>query len=107
MRPILPLALAVAAALSLGACSRQDQAETRSDLQAAADKTAQAAKDVASSPEVQEVKGDVKDAARDAGAAAKDVAADTKDALRDAGADLKSGAAEAKADLDKHTAPKD
>jgi hypothetical protein len=103
MRHTLPLTLLAIAALQLGACSRQDQAETRSDLQAAADKTAQAAKDVASSPEVQDVKADVKDAAHDAGAAAKDVAADTKDALRGAGAELKSGAAEAKADLDKHT----
>lgn len=102
MPHVLPITLA-AAALSLGACSRQEQAETRSDLQAAADRTAQAARDVAGSPEAQEVKGDVKDAARDAAVAAKDVAADTKDALRAASADLKSGVADAKADLDKST----
>lgn len=99
MRPALPLVMCLA--LSAGACSRHDQAETRSDLQAAADKTAQAAKSVADSPEVSEVKADVKDAAQDAGAAAQDVAADAKDALRDAGVDLKSRATEAKADLDK------
>ena len=103
MRHVLPLALAAAAVLSLGACSRQEQAETHADLKAAADKTTQAAKDVANSPEVQNVKADVKDAAQDAGAAAKDVAADAKDALKDAGAELKSGAADAKSDIDRRT----
>ena len=99
-----PLILALAAcALTLGACSKADQA----DVQAAADKTATNAKDVAQSPEYKAVGADMKDAAQEAGDAAKDAAGDAKVAVAKAGAELKQGAADAKADIDKRTdAPK-
>lgn len=99
-----PLILVLAvSALTLGACSKADQAQTQADVQAAADKTAAGAKDVAQSPEMKAVGADVKNAAEDAGAAAKDAAGDAKVAVVKAGAELKQGAADAKADLDKHT----
>lgn len=94
MRNVL-IASLFAVGLTATACSPAEQADTKADVQSAADKvkaeTKEAGadiKDMATSPEVKAAGSDIKQAAKDAGALAKNAAGDaareTKAAIHDA-----------------------
>jgi hypothetical protein len=106
MRNIILVGLAVAG-LGLTACSKEDQQQVNEGAQAAADRTADAAKDIASDPDVKEAGAAIADAAKDDAAAVKDVvqdaAAKTSDAADKAADKVKAKAddAQAKADAKK------
>jgi hypothetical protein len=75
MRHFIIITLA-AAGLSLAACSKEDQKQVNEGASVAADKTAAAAKDIASDPEVKQAGTAIADAAKDDAVAVKDAVGD-------------------------------
>lgn len=96
MRKVLIVAVA-ALGLMAAACSKATQEKTSADTKAAAQKTGDAIKDVAASPEMKSVGSDIKAAAHETADAAKDVAGQANAAGKDIAADVKKNTAEAKA----------
>lgn len=100
MRNIILIGLTLAG-LSLTACSKEDQKQVNEGASVAADKTASAARDIVSDPQVKEAGAAIADAAKDDAAAVKDVVSDaadkTSDAADKAAADVKAKADGAKA----------
>jgi len=66
--------LAAGLALALTACSKAERQDTANDVQAAADRVSEEAKQAASSPEVKKVGSEIKEAAGDAGTVVKETA---------------------------------
>jgi hypothetical protein len=96
MRHIIIITLA-AAGLSLAACSKEDQKQVNEGAAVAADKTVDAAKDIASDPEVKQAGAAVADAAKDDAMAVKDVVSDAAAKTSEA-ADKAADKVQAKAD---------
>ncbi len=74
-------------AIAIAGCSKQEAREAGSDVEAAADKVAEEAREAANSPEVKKVGSELKDAAGD-------VAHVTKEAIKGAAQGARSGAAD-------------
>ena len=66
------LALALAAALSLAACTKAEQARTNAEVRDAASDVAQASRKIADSPAVEKAGDALKEAAHDAGTVLED-----------------------------------
>lgn len=77
-------------AVALGACTKQDTHQANAEVQAAADKIGESAKDAANSPEVKKLGSEIKDAAGD-------VAHVTKEAAKGAAQGAREGAAQVEA----------
>ncbi|MDQ0466410.1 CHASE3 domain sensor protein [Caulobacter ginsengisoli] len=99
MRHIILIGLAVAG-VSLTACSKEHQKEVSEGASAAATKIGDAAKDIASDPEVKQAGSAIADAAKDDATAVKDAVGDAADKTSEA-ADKAAADAKAKADADK------
>jgi len=102
MRKVLIVAVA-SLGLMTAACSKATQEKTSEDTKAAAAKTGEAIKDVASSPEMKSVGSDLKAAAHETADAAKDVAGQAKVAGKDIASDVKKNTAEAKEKVQEDT----
>ena len=100
MRNIILIGLAVTG-LGLTACSKEDQKQVNEGASVAADKTADAAKDIATDPQVKQAGAAIADAAKDDAAAVKDVVSDaaakTSDAADKAGDKIQAKADDARA----------
>jgi hypothetical protein len=96
MRQFIIIGLAIAG-LGLTACSKEDQKQVNEGASVAADKTADAAKDIVSDPQVKEAGSAIADAAKDDANAVKDVVQDAADKTSDA-ADKAADKVKAKAD---------
>lgn len=68
------LIAAVGLAFGLTACSKTERQDTANDVQAAADRVGEEARQAAASPEVKKVGAEIKDAAGDVAQVAKDTA---------------------------------
>jgi len=102
MRKVLIVAIA-SLGLMATACTKATQEKASEDTKAAAQKTGDAIKDVAGSPEMKSVGADIKTAAAETADAAKDVAGQAKVAGKDIAADVKKNTAEAKAKVESDT----
>lgn len=100
MKRIILIGLAIAG-LGVTACSKENQKQVNEGASVAADKTADAAKDIVSDPQVKEAGAAIADAAKDDAAAVKDVVSDaaakTSDAADKAGDKIQTKADDAKA----------
>ena len=99
MRHIIIITLA-AAGLSLAACSKEDQKQVNEGASVAADKTAAAAKDIVTDPEVKQAGSAIADAAKDDAAAVKGAVSDAA-AKTSAAADKAADDVKAKADAER------
>ena len=96
MRKLIIVAVATLG-LMASACTKATQDKASEDTKAAAARTGDAIKDVATSPEMKSVGTDIKTAAHETAVAAKDVAGEAKTAGKDIASDVKKDTAEAKA----------
>lgn len=93
MRRFIVIGLAVAG-LGLTACSKENQQQVNEGASVAADKTVDAAKDIASDPDVKQAGAAIADSAKDDATAVKDAVKDAADKTSDA---ADKAAADAKA----------
>ena len=99
MRPLIIIGLALAG-LSLTACSKEDQKQVNEGASAAASKVGDAAKNIASDPDVQQAGSAIAGAAKDDAAAVKDAVGDAAAKTSEA-ADKAQADAKAKVEADK------
>jgi hypothetical protein len=77
-------------ALALSACSKAERQDTTADVQAAADKVGDEAKDAANSPELKKMGAEIKDAAGDAGKVLKETAKGAAQGAREGAAKVEA-----------------
>lgn len=100
--PRITIAACLGLALAVGACSKAEQQDTAGDVQAAADRVGQEAKDAANSPEVKKAGAELKDAAGDAIDVTKSALKGAAEGAREGVAKVESGANETKDENDGH-----
>jgi hypothetical protein len=77
-------------AIALSACTREERADTGNDVEAAANKIADEARDAANSPELKEVGSEIKEAAGDAGQVIKETAKGAAEGAREGAAKVEA-----------------
>ncbi|MFN3584271.1 hypothetical protein [Phenylobacterium sp.] len=77
-------------AIALAGCTREERADTGNDVEAAAGKIADEARDAAGSPELKEVGSEIKEAAGDAGQVIKETAKGAAEGAREGAAKVEA-----------------
>jgi sorbitol-specific phosphotransferase system component IIA len=104
--PKLITAACAGFAIALTACSKAEQRDTTHDVQAAADKVGDSAKQAAQSPEVKKVGAEIKDAANDVGHVLAKSAKGAAEGARQGAAEVEGKDAPAQADEGKDAGKK-
>lgn len=102
MRKTIVLATA-SLALALAGCSRAERQDTTHDVQAAADRVGDEAKQAAQSPEVKKVGSEIKEAAGDVAKVAKETAKGAAQGAREGAAKVEAEGKDASRDSDQAT----
>lgn len=92
------LSTALGLALAVAACTKAERQDTANDVQAAADRIGDEAKDAANSPEVKKAGAELKDAAGDAVDVTKSALKGAAEGAREGMAKVESGANETRDD---------